>query len=510
MFKNIVTKKEVKFKDLEEEFFKLACSMVIEMFKVVLENYDKELMESRDTKRFRNKGKVKTSIKTKIGLIEYERVKYIEKKEDGTTACRYLLDEELGITTVVGGHVSEGLIELIVKNISELSYRACSTMIEECTGTTLSSVAIWNIIQSLGIKISEYEEESIKAHEEEKLEKGTKETPAIFQEADGVLIVMQGEDRKKRVEEYKKLHPNEEVPKKVRNGELKLGMTYEGWKEEGKNRYKLIGKEYIAGFMDGEKMAQIMKAKIHSKYDVDKIELNVTNSDGAGWIKRLVPNKGIYQADCYHLKEKIITNVREKEDAEELIKMYWKEKFAEMIEYVESLKYKYDGECDEVEKLNELQRYLSKRKDCMRRYNSSKEMKEKLKEYSEKTGLEYRNMGCQESNNYAQITRRFKGQRKSWKERSATNLAKVITTYASESCKDIFEYLKVKVLPESINEYAEKYIKEIEDNIRKIKSIKKSQKAPRDKSALKQGIINGHPLIKKIFENKEISELIYR
>ena len=124
--------------------------------------------------------------------------------------------------------------------------------------------------------------------------------------ADGVLIVMQGEDRKKRVEAYKKLHPNEEVPKKVRNGELKLGMTYEGWKEEGKNRYKLIGKEYVAGFMDGEKMAQIMKAKIYSKYDVDQIELNVTNSDGASWIKRLVPNKGIYQADCYHLKEKII------------------------------------------------------------------------------------------------------------------------------------------------------------------------------------------------------------
>ena len=55
----------------------------------------------------------------------------------------------------------------------------------------------------------------------------------------------------------------------------------------------------------------------------------------------------------------------------------------------------------------------------------------------------------------------------SWKEKSATNLAKVITTYASESCKDIFEYLKVKVLPESFKEYAEKYIKEIEDNIKK-------------------------------------------
>ena len=468
MFKDIVAKKEVKFKDLEEEFFKLACSMVNEMFKVVLEKYDEEIMNTRDSSKFRHKGKVGTSIKTKTGLIEYERVKYIEKKEDGTTVCRYLLDEELGITTIVGGHVSEGLIQLIIKNISELSYRACSRMIEECTGMTLSSVAIWNIIQSLGIKIAEYEDESIKAYEDGVLEKGTKETPAI---------VMQGTDRQKRINEFKRNHPNEEVPKKVRNGELKLGMTYEGWKEEGKNRYKLMGKEYVAGFMDGEKIAEIMRTKVYSKYDISKIELNVTNSDGASWIKRLVPKNGIYQADCYHLKEKINTNVREKEDVEEIIKMYWNEKYVEMIEYVENLKYKYDGECEEVEKLEELKKYLNKRKDCMKRYNSSKEMKEKLKEYSKRTGLQYRNMGCQESNNYAKIARRFKKKRMSWKEKSATNLAKVIT---------------------------------IENNIRKMKRSKNSKKATRDMSALKQGCINGHPLIRKIFDNKKISELIYR
>ena len=35
-------------------------------------------------------------------------------------------------------------------------------------------------------------------------------------------------------------------------------------------------------------------------------------------------------------------------------------------------------------------RYLNKRKDSMRRYNSSKEMKEELKEYSKRTGLQYK------------------------------------------------------------------------------------------------------------------------
>ena len=38
-------------------------------------------------------------------------------------------------------------------------------------------------------------------------------------------------------------------------------MTYEGWKEVGKNRYELVGKEYVAGYMSGEEMADITNNK---------------------------------------------------------------------------------------------------------------------------------------------------------------------------------------------------------------------------------------------------------
>ena len=510
MFKDIVTKKELKFKELEEEFFKLACNITNAMMKDVLEKYDTELMESRDKNRFRHKGKEKTCIKTKTGVIEYERVKYSEHKEDGTRECRYLLDEEIGITTAIGGHVSEGLIEIIIKNISNLSYRACSSMLENSTGITLSSVGIWNIIQQLGIKISDYEKEKIETKKEEKLKEGEKITPVIFQEADGIMIVMQGKDREKRIKEYKRKNPEQEVPKKVRNGELKLGMTYEGWVKESKNRYKLTGKEYISGFMSGDEMAELMKTNIYSKYNSSKIELNVTNSDGASWIKKLVPEKGIYQADTYHLKEKINTHIKEKEDAEKVIKMYWNKEYLEMIDYVEELKYKYNGEYEEVIKLDELKKYLTKRKESMRRYNDSEEMKKRLEKYSENTGLKYRNMGCQESNNYSNITRRFKKRRMSWSEKGATNLAKVITTYASESCKNIFEYLKIDVLAEGLKEYAERYISEIEKGIKEIKEYKKNVKTPRDKCAIKQGKVLKDIIIENIVGIKEITDLMYR
>lgn len=187
--------------------------------------------------------------------------------------------------------------------------------------------------------------------------------------------------------------------------------------------------------------------------------------------------------------------------------MFYKKEYSQMIEYVETLKYKYNGEVEEVEKLNELQRYLNKRKDTMKRYKDYDGVKQKLKTYSQKTGLKYRNMGCQESNNYCRLTRRMKKKRMSWSKRGSENIAKVITLYASESCTDIIKHLDIQLLPESFIEYAERYINEIEQNIKEMKKQKiKSEKI----YTFKQGSLEGYPNLKKILENKQISELIYR
>ena len=61
-------------------------------------------------------------------------------------------------------------------------------------------------------------------------------------------------------------------------------MTYEGWKETGKNRYELVGKEYVAGYMTGEEMADITNANLHSKYNMNQVELRVLNSDGGSCV----------------------------------------------------------------------------------------------------------------------------------------------------------------------------------------------------------------------------------
>lgn len=505
MFENILTKETVSFKDLEEIAFKIACEIANEILRNMLEEYDKKIMDTRDTKEFRHKGKETTTVKAKTGLVEYTRTKYIQKQEDGKNKCVYLTDEILGIKEI--GQVSGGIIELVAQNISEVSYRVCAEMINNMTGLSISGVAVWNIVQRLGEEIKQYEKGKVEAHQNDKLQSGIKETPTIYQEADGIMIYTQGKDRKEQIEKYKKEHPGEEVPKKVRNIELKLGMTYEGWKEIGKNRYALVGKEYVAGYMTGEEMADITNANLYSKYDMSKVELRVLNSDGGSWIKRLLVEKSIYQADRYHLKEKIATHVRDREDEEILKNMFYQKEYTEMIEYVEALKYKYDGEYEEVEKLEELKKYLVKRKESMKRYKDYEGVKEKLKGYSQKTGLKYRNMGCQESNNYSKLTRRMKKKRMSWSKRGSENIAKVITTYASESCTDIIRNLKIQILPESFTEYAERYIAEIEENI---KEMKKRKVKAKKIYTFKQGSLEGYPQLQKILENKAISELIYR
>lgn len=304
MFENILTKDSVSFKDLEEIAYKIACEFANEILRNMLEEYDKKLMDTRDTKVYRHKGKETTTVKAKTGIVEYTRTKYITKNEDGTNKCVYLTDKLLNIKEI--GQVSGGIINLVVKNISEVSFRVCAEMINNMTGLSISSVAVWNIVQKLGYEIKQYEEEKVKAHQNDKLKAGEKEIPVVYQEADGIMIYTQGKDRKEQVDNYKKQHPNEEIPKKVRNVELKLGMTYEGWKEVGKNRYALVGKEYVAGYMSGEEMANITNANLHSKYNMSKVELRVLNSDGGSWIKKLLTRKTIYQADSYHIKEKMI------------------------------------------------------------------------------------------------------------------------------------------------------------------------------------------------------------
>ncbi len=279
MFEEIVTNDEVKFNNLEKKIFKFVCNFGCLILKLILEAYDRKLMKARDTKKYRHKGLRKNTIKTVMGEIEYKRAMY-EMEENGIKKTAYLLDEKLHIN--VTGKVSENLIEKVVEIVPITdAYRKAETVLTETTNATLSFEWIRKLILDVGDKISGKEKEERKAMSKGQLIAGLKQITALFEEADGLWINLQGKDRKKRLEkqEEKCKKENKEFnPKMKVKTELKLHVMYEGWQKDDK-RHSLVNKQCIAGIMKPKEIKELRDARVFEQYDVNNIKLRVTNGD---------------------------------------------------------------------------------------------------------------------------------------------------------------------------------------------------------------------------------------
>ena len=285
MFDKIITSDEVKFNDLEKKIFKFVCFLGCLIIKLMLESYDRKLMDARDKKKYRHKGLRETSVNTVMGEIKYKRVMY-EVQEEGIKKTIYLLDEKLKIS--VEGKVSSNLVEKVVETVPITdSYRKAEEVIDTTTNTSLSHEKIRNMIVKIGDKIANKEKEERKLLDKNQLIAGLKEITALFEEADGLWINLQGKDRKERLEKNKKKAEKENKefnPKMKIKTELKLHVMYEGWKKDDP-RHGLVNKQYIAGIMKPKEMAKLRDARVFSQYDESKIKLRVVNGDGAKWTK---------------------------------------------------------------------------------------------------------------------------------------------------------------------------------------------------------------------------------
>lgn len=83
MINTIVNEKGLTFKDFEKNVFQEACRVCREYTKAFLESYDQKMMQERDKKAYRNKGRRKTTVKTLFGEVEYYRNVYETIGEDG-------------------------------------------------------------------------------------------------------------------------------------------------------------------------------------------------------------------------------------------------------------------------------------------------------------------------------------------------------------------------------------------------------------------------------------------
>lgn len=88
------------------------------------------------------------------------------------------MDEYLGMDTI--GNVSINLVETILTNVSELSFRKTAENIKLMCNQEISAQGVWNVVQSVGEKIKEIENRKIELNDNGLL-KGETETPVLFQ-----------------------------------------------------------------------------------------------------------------------------------------------------------------------------------------------------------------------------------------------------------------------------------------------------------------------------------------
>lgn len=492
MFEEIVTEEEIKFNNLEKKIFKFVCNFGCLIIKLILESYDRKIMKARDTKKYRHKGLRKNTIKTVMGEVEYVRAMY-EVEEAGIKKRVYLLDEKLHINTE--GKASENLVEKIVETVPITdSYRKAETVLKETTNATLSFEWIRNIVVKIGDKVTKKEKEERKMLDKGQLVAGLKEIIALFEETDGLWINLQGKDRKERLEKNKKKCEKENKefnPKQKIKTELKLHVMYEGWKKDDK-RHPLINKQYIAGMMKPKEIKKLRDARVYQQYDVEKIKLRVVNGDGAKWTKGITAKGGIYQKDQFHIMQEIVRDVPKeyRNIIEELVKTKQYDKIEKAIE---GLKVELGGEYKAVKKLNRLQSYLS---SGVERYQDIVEVPKAPE------GIEYRNMGTQESQIFSKLKKRFCSGRKAFSEHGANALAKICVLSEKFSLEEI-------ETPIPIDTSVEDWIKEIEENVRKNRTRKDSFVAT-EKTKEGVGIQKGHienNFINKILKCRNISEL---
>lgn len=399
--------KKVNFSEMISEIFDGLMNCGQEIVKTYLEEADERLLEERDKKRYRCKGRRKTAVKTKLGTVEYERRIYLDTEQNKHV---YLLDESIAAQHI--GLVDEQMSNSISDMICVMPYRKVAETISETTGLDISHQAVWNIVQKQGQRQIEKNDELAKLVKEHKLS-GCVETKLLYEEADGDWLKLQGKDREKYGS----------------SKEMKIGIAYDGVihhrTKDGKIRRELDNKVAYASFESASDFRRHKEAVIASMYDTDEIELRVKNGDGAQWIQKDPDCKCICVLDEYHRNKKITECVSDKNIADELRKLLLSEQYQLLLETIEAYINSVDDEI-QVKKLRELYRYYSENFEALPDYYSRGI---RIPDTREPGVVHHAKLGSMESNVFTLIGNRMKGGRACWSVNGGNRLAALLCSY---------------------------------------------------------------------------------
>lgn len=362
----------------------------------------------------------------------------------------YLLDIylELGYS----GQYSQSIVELVLKEATEKSYRKTAETIRKTTNASITHTAARRILIDFSKKhIEKVEKEKLKLYEKGYIE-GQKELKIIFEESDGIYISKQNRKKNKKSRKGKKI-----------KSEIKIGIVHEGFEKRYSNDFRVKNKQMVSTIKSAKYFKRLIDMTIGTTYKENTIEKIIINADGAGWCKDIAESpKERYQLDMFHIQKRITDAVTDKEYKELMSKIVKTNKPKDIFNIIYNYKVEleYDENKEELKKVKELEEYLRNNEKGLLRYQYdlglSQEEIEKLDE------TEYRNLGTEESQMYCGCRKRMKKNRTSWSDEGAEAMVKVIS------------YIKSNLLEDLITGRMEKSIqKELSERVEEPKKIKK-------------------------------------
>ena len=338
----MITDEKVNFNSLEENTYKKVMKLGRELIIDNLRTLDNLIKQYRDKEIFKVKDFQRTTIKTKLGEIEFSRRRY-EMETNGIKKCIYLLDELLEINCI--GQYSQSVVEMIIREITKKSYRETAKTVSEDTESQITYTAVRKIVLELGEKIKNLEEEKIKLYEEGKIE-GTKEAEYIFCEHDGIYIKKQKAKKEKKKRKYKEKKIQKKRSKKKKNGiELKIAVIHEGKEARYENDFKLRNKIIVGTVGKAKELKRIEDTAIGTTYKEYAIKKIIINGDGADWTGSIVEGaKEIFQLDMAHIQKKMYMAVSDKEYLKKMQEIVYTEKVKEIFSLIYN--YKVELEAD--------------------------------------------------------------------------------------------------------------------------------------------------------------------
>lgn len=446
-----ITNNEIKFNDLEEKMWKKKMQEGLEELKNQLRIIDNQLLKDKNNTELEVKDFQKTTIKCKFGDLEFYRRRYRLTK-DGKTKMVYLLDIylELGYS----GQYSQSIVELVLKEATEKSYRKTAETIRETTNVSITHTAARKILIDFSQKhIEKLEKEKLKLYEKGYIE-GQKELKMIYEESDGIYISKQNKKKNKKLRKGKKL-----------KSEIKIGVVHEGFEKRYNNDFRVKNKQMIATIKSAKYFKRLIDMTIGTTYKENTIEKIIINADGAGWCKDIAESpKERYQLDMFHIQKRIteaVTNKEYKMLMSNIVKTN-KPKDIFNIIYNYKVELEYDENEEELKKVKELEEYLQNNEKGLLRYQYDLGLRQEEIEKLEET--EYRNLGTEESQMYCGCRKRMKKNRTSWSDEGAEAMVKVISYIKSNLLDDIITGRMEKAIQEELSERIEEP--------RKVKKIK--------------------------------------